>query len=192
MFLPPATNSSAECSAADSRVPTRVVARIPVELDVGLRLQRDVEVEREVAVRRAHERKRRVPVVHLTRQREDLAGKLLSLEVVRSRPLRTPFLGDVKREVRLRIGLRWRDEIRAAAGAANAGAVRITHGRESLPAAVIQQNVLLVRKAVRKWINGNDTRANWWPGALRAVRQAPLPPRAWRHAHLTRDLADRS
>ena len=64
---------------------------VVVELEVGFGLERDREVEREVAVRRLREAKDGAPIVQVALQRDDLAGELVALEVVGRLPLRRPL-----------------------------------------------------------------------------------------------------
>src|SRR5688500_19302670 len=70
---------------------TSVRGAAVVELQVGLRFERDEEREREIAVRRLRKREHRTPVVEVALQRHGLARELTLLEIVARLPRRRPL-----------------------------------------------------------------------------------------------------
>src|SRR5688500_20273265 len=88
------------CSSATARgSATAYRGPAVVELEIGLWLQRDEEVERKVAVWRAGKGEYRAPVVQVALQRHDLAGKLPFLEVEARVPGRRPLPGQREPEI---------------------------------------------------------------------------------------------
>src|SRR4051812_17317684 len=114
----PATqrNTHAAASMRLGRFLRPVGAPVVIELEVRLRDQRDVEVEREVPVRRLREREDRAPVVHVALQADDVIRELVELEVVARGPLHRPAWRDVEREIAAERALSGTHVLRGAAG----------------------------------------------------------------------------
>src|SRR3954464_12793100 len=74
---------------------------------MGLRLEGNEEIEREVAVRRLGEAEYRPPIVQLTLKSHDVAAELLGLEVVVGGPGARPLGRQVEVHRRLEVVARW-------------------------------------------------------------------------------------
>ena len=73
-----------------------IAGSIVIKLDVRLRLERDVEREREIAVRSLREAEDRAPVVQLALERNRLRPELVALHVVVRRPRGRPLFGEIE------------------------------------------------------------------------------------------------